>query len=423
MTVILLFGSLLFLLGLGVPIFAALGLSSFLVSMESPFIMSTSIPQRMFFGLDMFGLMAIPYFMFCAEIMGRGQIGKKLVIVCRAFFGHLPGGMAVATVVASLIFGAFAGAGVAALVAFGALIFGLMKEGKYKDEFSAGLISTTSTLAMVLPPSIVQVVFATITATSVAALFLSGIGIGILYGVVLAGFCVFYGIWKKLPRLEKVPWRERWKPLRESFWAITLIFVLLGGIYGGVMSVTEAAGVAAFYAIVVEVLIYRTIKLKDVFLAAISAGRMIAMVMILMSSGAVLAHVMTLLQLPQMMANLLGDASPLLLLFLINIIFLVVGMFIDPTSTIVILTPLLFPVAVAAGIDPIHVGMLIVLNVSIGMLTPPVGLNLFVSSSIFKLSFSQVTRGVMPFIIISILLLIILTLFPAITTFLPNTFL
>ncbi|MCL2853297.1 MAG: TRAP transporter large permease [Defluviitaleaceae bacterium] len=421
MTVLLL-GSLLFLLGLGVPVFAALGLSSLIVSMESPLIMSTSIPQRMFFGLDMFGLMAIPYFMFCAEIMGRGQIGKKLVLVCRAFFGHLPGGMAIATVVASLIFGAFAGAGVAALVAFGGLIIGLMKEGKYSDEFSAGLISTTSTLAMVLPPSIVQVVFATITGTSVAALFLAGISAGVLYGIILALFCLAYGVWRKLPLLEKVPWSQRWKPLRESFWALSLIVVMLGGIYGGIMSVTEAAGVAAFYAMVVEVFVYRTLKLKDLFKAAISAGRMIAMVMILLSSGAVLAHVMTIMQLPHQMAALLSDTSPLVLLLLINLIFLIVGMFIDPTSTIIILTPLLFPAAMSAGIDPIHLGTLIILNVSIGMLTPPCGLNLFVASSIFKLSFSQITRGMLPFILISIILLIVLTFIPGITTFLPSMF-
>ena len=417
---VLLMVSLLVLLGLGVPIFAALGLSGLIVSIESPLITSTSIPQRMFFGLDMFGLMAIPYFMFCAEIMGRGQIGKKLVVVCRAFFGHLPGGMAIATVVASFIFGAFAGAGVAALVAFGGLIIGLMREGKYNDEFSAGLISTTSTLAMILPPSIVQVVFATITGVSVSALFLSGIGVGFLYGVVLIIFCVIYGIWKKLPLLEKVPWRQRWKPLRESFWALSLIIVLLGGIYGGILSVTEAAGVAAFWAIVVEVCIYRTLRIRDVFSSAVSASKMIAMVMILLSVGAVLAHVMTILRIPHNMAALLSDTNPLMLLLLINLIFFVVGMFIDPTSTIIILTPLLFPAAVAAGIDPIHMGILVVLNVSIGMLTPPCGLNLFVATSIFKLTFAQVVRGVLPFILISLVLLLVLTLTPAITTFLPN---
>jgi C4-dicarboxylate transporter DctM subunit len=254
---LLLLGTMFILMGLGVPIFAALGLSTVVVSTQHAMVFPLTIPQRMFFALDMFGLMAIPYFVFCADIMGRGKIGERLVLLCRAFLGHLPGGMAVAAVAACLVFGAISGAGVAALVAFGALVYRLMKEGQYTDEFSSGLIASSSTLAMLIPPSIVHVVFATITATSVAALFMSGLGMGLLLAIALATYSVIWAKWKKLPLLPKIPWRDRWKPLVSALPALGLIVVIMGGIYGGVLSVTEAAGVAAFYAFIVEVFVYQ----------------------------------------------------------------------------------------------------------------------------------------------------------------------
>lgn len=419
MTAILI-GAVFLALGLGVPIFIALALPSAFVIMSDPMIDNVAIAQRMFFSLDRFPLMAIPYFMFCAEIMNRGLIGKKLVNLCRAFCGHLPGGMAIATVVACLIFGAISGAGAAALVAFGALMFTMMKEGNYTEDFSIGLISASSTLAMLIPPSIAYVVFATITGDSIATLFVSGLGAGILFGVALIMYSVVYAIKKKLPTLEKATWRERWKTLKDSIISLNLIVIILGGIYGGVLTVTEAAGIAAFYAIVVECFIYRELKLKDMFKVAVDAGKMIAMLMILIAAGSVLSWILTIYRVPQQVVSLLGDVSGIAVLLIINVIFLVAGMFMDPTSAKIILVPLLYPAAMAVGINPIHMATIIVINLAIGMLSPPFGLNLFVGATVFKKSYSEIVGGVLPFVAISILVLLTFTFIPELSTWLPR---
>ena len=417
---LILFGSLFLFLLLGVSVFVALGLPAVIVVLMDNSIPNLLIPQRIFFGLDRFALMAIPYFIFCAEIMGRGQIGKRLVAVSRAFFGHLPGGMAVAAVFACLMFGAIAGAGLAALIAFGALLHSLMRQGQYKDQFSAGLIATSSTLSQQIPPSIIMVTFATVTGVSAAQLFLAGLSAGILFALVLAVYCVVYSKVKKLPTLERIPMRERGKPLLLALPALGMMFVIFGGIYGGILSITEAAGVAAFYALLVELFIYRSIQLKDIYAIAIKASRTVAMIMILIATGGMIGWLVSMWQIPQMVVGLIGDVSPLVMLLIITVIFLIAGMVLEGTTAVVVLLPLLFPAAMAAGVNPVHMGTLVILNISIGMLTPPTGLNIFAGMSIFKLSYTQMLRGLIPFIILMLVYMLILILIPGLVTWLPN---
>jgi C4-dicarboxylate transporter DctM subunit len=292
MTIILLL-TLLGLLVSGVPVFMTLLGSTGAVLLLQHSVDPVIIIQRMIAGLDKFSIMAIPFFMFCADIMSAGQIGARLVKVAKAFFGHLPGGLAIATTAACIVFGAVSGAGAAAVVAIGSLVFTLMKEGKYDEKFSLGLILTTSTLAMLIPPSIAYVLYANITGDSIGTLFMSGLQAGCIFGLVLIVYSYIYAKRKKIPTLPKLSMKERLIALKESVLSLGLIVIILGGIYGGIFTATEAAAVATVYAIIVEVLIYKSLTVKDLFRLAVKSGQTIAMLLILIAAGSVLSWMMT----------------------------------------------------------------------------------------------------------------------------------
>lgn len=411
--------SLLFLLLLGTPIYMTLIVPS-IASLSATGTDGMIIIQRLIGGLDKFSIMAVPFFMYCADIMSAGEIGKRLVNLTKAFLGHLPGGIAIAAVAACTIFGAISGAGTAAVVAVGGLVYILMHEGKYEDSFSVGLIVTSSTLAMLIPPSIAYVLYSNITGDSIAVLFMSGLQGGMIFGFVLMVFSFVYAKLKKLPTLPKASWRERMKALKEGLLSLGMIVIILGGIYGGLCTATEAAALAAVYAIIVEVIIYRSISLKELYKISIRSGRTIAMLMILIAAGSVLSWVMTAMQIPQVLVAMMGDSSKTVILLAINVIFLIAGMFIDPNSAIIILTPLIYPIATKVGINSIHLATVIVINLAIGMLTPPFGMNLFVGTSVFKKPYTEVVKGILPFIMISLILLLIFTYVPSLSLALPR---
>lgn len=416
----LLLGTLLVLLVLGAPIFITLILSSLTALGAGGSVGGVVVIQRMIAGLDKFSIMAIPFFMFCADIMSSGQIGKRLVNVSKAFFGHMPGGLAITTTVACMIFGAISGAGTAAVVAVGGLVYILMRDGKYEERFSIGLILTTSTLAMLIPPSIAYVLYANITGDSINRLFMSGLEAGLIFGVVLIIYSFVYAKRKKLPTLPEMPMREKLKALKEAILSLGMIVIIIGGIYGGICTATEAAALAAMYAVIIEVFVYRSLTLKDLFRVAVRSGQTIAMLMALIAAGSVLSWVMTVMQIPQMLVALLGGSSKIVVLLLINVIFLIAGMFIDPNSAIVVLTPLVFPVAQTVGINSIHLATIIVINLAIGMLSPPFGLNIFVATSVFKKSYGEIVPGLLRFIVLSLILLLLFTFVPALSTGLPD---
>ncbi len=414
----ILIGLLFLFLALGVPIYMTLALSSTAALMAGMPIAAEAVIQRMIAGIDKFSIMAVPFFMFCADVMSAGEIGKRLVNVCKAFFGHLYGGIAIATTIACLIFGAVSGAGSAAVVAIGGIVYILMKEGNYDDKFSLGLILTTSTLAMLIPPSIAYILYANITGDSINDLFMSGLGAGVVFGLIICIYCYIYAKIKKIPLLPKKGWRERLQALKESGLSLGLIVVILGSIYGGICTATEAAALGCVYAIVIEVIIYRSISFKGLLKLATKSAGTISMLMILIASGSVLSWVMTVMQLPQMLVSALGGTSWLGVFLLINAIFLVAGMFVDPNSAIIVLVPLIYPVAQQVGINSIHLATVMVINLAIGMLTPPFGLNIFVGTSVFKKSFSELIPGLIPFIILSLIVLILFMLIPQLSLFL-----
>ncbi len=408
------------LLVLGLPIFLTLIIPSAVVVAGMPAIDATIVMQRMVVGLDKFSIMAVPFFMYCADVMSEGQIGKRLINLTRTWVGHLPGGISIATVVACLIFGAVSGAGSAAVVAIGGLVFGLMQQGKYDEKFSVGLILTSSTLAMLIPPSIAYVLYATITGDSISELFMSGLQTGILVGLVYIVYSIIVAKRRKTPLLEKASWKERFTALKDAAWALGLIVVILGGIYGGIFTATEAAAAAAVYAIIVEVFIYRSMNLKQLIHVSVKSGKTIAMLIVLIAAGSVLSWVMTVMQIPQQLITIMGGASSATILLFINLVFLIAGMFVDPNSAVIVLTPLVYPLAMTAGVDSVHLATIIVLNLAIGMLTPPFGLNLFVGTNVFKKSFGDTVIGSLPFIVLTFCILILVTFIPDLAIFLPR---
>lgn len=423
MTGIVIFLLFLFL-GIGFPIFMTLIVPSF-VLLETTFssIDTVVIVQRMVMGINKFSLMAIPFFMYCADIMSEGEIGKKLINLAKTLVGHLRGGLAITTVLTCLIFGAISGAGSAAVIAIGTLIYKPLLESKYSENFSIGVILSSSTLAMLIPPSIAYVLYSTITGDSIAVLFMSGMQAGLFFGLGFVIYSYLYARKHNIPRQEKATAKEAIVAIKESFWALGLPVLILGGIYGGYFTPTEAAAVAAMYAILVELFIYRSINLVQLFNLSVKAGKTIAMLMILIAAGSVLSWVMTVAQIPQNFAAMLTGTSKIVVLLLINIIFLIAGMLIDVNSAIIVLTPIIYPAAIAAGIDSVHLATVIVANLAIGMLTPPFGLNIFVATNALDVSYQKTVSGVIGFIVISLVFLIIVTYIPDFTLLFPRVFL
>ncbi|QOY35311.1 TRAP transporter large permease [Anaerobacillus isosaccharinicus] len=411
----------LILLLFGTPIFIAIIIPS-LISFFTTFqnLNETLAIQRLIGGIDTFSLLAIPFFMFAAAIMSEGRIGGRLVSFVNSLVGHLPGGLALATVVTCTLFGAISGTGPAAIVAVGTILLpALLKEG-YSEKLALGTIVSSSTLSMLIPPGVAMILYGVISGTSIGKVFISGISVGLLTSAFFMLFIFIYAKKYNLPRSKRATFKEVLHSFIQAFWALGFPVVILGGIYLGIVTPTEAAAIAVAYVIIVELLIYRSLKPLDIYRIAASSGRVIAMIFILIAAGSLLSWLLTVAQIPQMLVSLLDGMNPILILLLINVIFLIAGMFLDPNSSIIILTPLVYPVAMSIGVDPVHLGILIVMNASIGMITPPFGLNIFVATGTFKVPYERVVPGLVPFIFISIITLLLVTFIPEIALWLPN---
>lgn len=409
------------LLILGGPIFLAILASTF-VTFEgfAPPIPPMVLPQRMVDGVNKFALLAIPLFIFAADIISRGQIGERLVRLAESFVGHVRGGLAIATVLACTLFGAMSGIGPAAVVSIGPIVYPALLRQNYSRGFAVGLITTASTLAMLIPPGVAMILYALQTNSSIGAMFLAGLGAGTIFALVLCIYAYAYARVRGVTTSEKLGWGARWTALKRAGLAMGLPVLVLGGIYGGVFTPTEAAAFAVVYAVVVECLFYRSMKLREIFDVSIASASTISVLLILIAAGTVLTYYLTLSQVPQTVTRMLAGASMFEILLLINIIFLVTGMFVDPNSAIIVLTPLIFQAASAAGIDPIHLGAVIVANVALGMVSPPFGLNLFIGITTFRVSYREVVVSVLPFIGLMLIVLAIITYIPAVSLFLPG---
>lgn len=410
------------LLAIGLPVFMALLIPSFVTFDQFfPDQNMEILIQQMLGGVNTYSLLAIPFFIFAADIISKGQIGRKLVNFANSIVGYLPGGLAMTTVVTCMFFGAISGAGSAAVVAIGGIVYPMMVDKGYSRKFTIGLILASSSLAMLIPPGIGMILYSTINpSSSIREIFAGGMVVGILTGLFFLLYSFLYAIKNKIPREPFLGFKELMKSLKEAILPLGLPIIVLGGIYLGITTITEAAALAVAYAVIVEGMVYRSINLQGLYKVALKSGSLIAMLLVLIAAGQALSYIMTTAGLPQLISHLFNDYSFLVILLLINIVFIILGMFIDPNSAIIIMTPLIIPIAESIGLDPVHLGLIIIFNLSIGMISPPFGLNIFIAQGAFKMPYVKIIPGVVPFIIISIVILLIITYIPDTVMWMPN---
>lgn len=380
------------------------------------------ISQRMFSGVDKFTLIAVPCFIFAANVMKTGGLSKRIINLADVAVGHLTGGLAHATIVACMFFGAVSGSSPATVAAIGGVVYPALLAQNYKMDFATGLITSSAAVALIIPPSIGMIVYGTVAGVSVGELFIAGVIPGLLFGLVFMVYTYFYAKKNNLKANNKASFKELLNALKDASWALGIPIIVIGGIYGGIFTPTESSAVAAVYAIFVAMFIYKEIDIKELMNVSFESAIGVAQIMILISGASIFAWLLTRLQVPLMLGELILSISQskLVILLLMNIILLISGMFIDPTSTTLIFAPLFLPLAYQLGIDPIHLGIIMVVNSAIGMYTPPFGFNLFVAAGITKSSVNRMIPGVLPFIWISLVTLAVVTLVPQLSLWLPS---
>jgi len=419
-----LFGSLILLMILGINIYIAMALSSFIIVL---FFMDTSslvLVQRFIGGIDKFVLMALPLFILAGNLMVEGGLSKRILNWCKTLIGHISGGMAMTTQAATTVFGALSGSSPATVAAIGKIMYPEMTEKKYPKSFTLGLITSSGSVALLIPPSMTMIVYGSTMGVSVGSLFMAGVTVGLLYALFFMIYIYFYAKKNNLPKSERMPFSAVLKETKATFWSLLAPVIILGGIYSGIFTPTEAAGVAVLYSIIIGLFIYKEIKLKDLFHISVKSAIDSAQVLVLVASCMVFLWALTILQIPQGLSMFLAEnvTSAWAFLLLLNLLLLILGMFLDPTPAVIIVAPLIAQTAYSLGIDPIHLGMIFVTNVTIGMFTPPFGLNLFVAQGISGASLGTVSRGVIPFLIVSLIALLTITYIPQISTVLPTFF-
>jgi C4-dicarboxylate transporter DctM subunit len=407
---------------LGMPIAIAIGLASLLTILTLGHDSLASLTLKLFETSEQFTLLAIPFFILSGAFMTTGGVAKRMIRFANASIGHLRGGLAMASVLACMLFAAVSGSSPATVVAVGSIVIAGMVKAGYSKEFAAGVICNAGTLGILIPPSIVMVVYAAATETSVGKLFMAGILPGIVLGLMLMAAIYVRARMIKLPRQPKAPLHEVLTAGRESLWGMLLLVIILGGIYGGIFTPTEAAAVAAVYAFFIAVFVYRDIGMRHVPRVLIDAAKVTVMLMFIIANALLFAHVLTTERIPQAIAEQIVSMNmpPWAFLVVVNVLLLIAGNFMEPTGIILILAPILFPIAMRLGIDPVHLGIIMVVNMEIGMITPPVGLNLFVTAGITGMSILQVVRAAFPWLSVLLAFLVIVTYVPWLSLVVPN---
>ncbi len=422
MTTIFLFVTLFVFLFLGVPIAIALGLASVLTILFFAPDSLASLALKVFSTMDNFTLMAIPFFILSGTFLTTGGVARRLIVFATSAVGHIRGGLAMGGVLACMLFAAVSGSSPATVVAIGTIVIGGMIRTGYSKEYAAGVICNAGTLGILIPPSIPMVVYAAATETSVGRLFMAGFVPGILLGVILMSAIYITARILGLPRMERVTLSQLFDSFRNAMWGLFLIVLILGGIYGGIFTPTEAAAVAAVYAFLIAVFVYRDISFTQVPKVLVDASKVSVMLRFIIANAVLFGHVLTTERIPQAIAEAITAANMDAWMFLVvvNLILLVAGNFMEPSSIILILAPIFFPIAIHLGIDPIHLGIIMVVNMEIGMITPPVGLNLFVTSGITGMPLWDVVKAAVPWTCLLILFLLLITYIPPISIYLPN---
>ena len=422
MSVAVLFGVFILLLLIGSPIAIALGASTFIALVSFTHISPIEISSMMFEKIESYSLMAIPMFILAGALLSKGSSAQRIIDFAKSIVGHLPGGLPMSAIFASIIFAAVSGSSPATVVAIGSIMFGAIEQAGYPKRYAIGTVATAGSLGILIPPSIVMIVYGVTAEQSIGKLFLAGVVPGIMIGIMM--MLVTYIGAKRLgfERTQPEPFSVRFKKMREASWALMTIGIVIGGIYGGIFTPTEAAAVAATWAFIVSMFIYRDIRWRDVFKIFLDSAKTSSMIMFIIANAMLFAHFLTLENVPQMITQTLTDAhvGPLMFLLFVNILLFFAGDFMEPSAIIMIMVPLLLPVAMSLGIDPIHFGIIITVNMELGMITPPVGLNLFVTSGITGVSLKDVIVYSLPWSMTILVGLLLVTYIPQISLWLPN---
>jgi len=410
------------LLILGLPIFLVLLVTCLVAVLIVADVPTEAIQTYLFGSLDSFPLLAVPFFILAGEIMAQGGIARRVVVWVISLVGGVRGSLAVTTVAASELFGAMAHTAVGTVVAVGRMVYPSLRENGYDERFAVGLIASSGAIAVVIPPSIAMILYSLSAQQSAVALFTAGILPSLLIGLVDALFVIGYAQFKAVPLTARARWNAIWASTKEASWSIGTVAVIFGGIYGGVFTPTEAAGVAVIYSLFVTMVVHREVGLRDLWRIIMSSVFLISQILMIVTAAGLYSWLLTTSGIPQQIIAAINalDLPAWGLLLSINVALLVMGSFLEPPAAILILTPLLLPLVQAEGVSPIHFGIIMAVNLSIGMYTPPFGLNLFASQAVFETPLGKIYLGVLPFLLLNFATLMVITYVPSISMVLLN---
>ncbi|MFN8522673.1 MAG: TRAP transporter large permease [Chloroflexota bacterium] len=416
------FALLLLLLFAGFPIAMSLGISTSLVLYYFTTVPLTEIPRKIFTNLDSFPLVAVPFFILASNVFSVGGVAARLIRLCVAFLGHINGGLAISGVASCALFAAVSGSSPATVVAIGSIMIPAMVKAGYPRNYAVGSMATAGSLGIMIPPSIPMVLYGFVTNESVGKLFIAGILPGILLASMLMLVCYVVARRGNYPRSERVSWPDRRQAARDAAPSMLLPVIIIGGIYGGIFTPTEAAAVAVAVGVVVGMFVHRELHLRDFPRILTDTGKTTAMLMFIITMAQLFAYILTSEQLPHNLSQwvLARDLDPWMVLLLINVILFFAGDFMDAAPIILIMSPIFHPIAKSVGVDPIHLGVVMVMNMEMGMITPPVGLNLYVASGIARMPLYDVMKAAAPWILVVVACLLIVTYVPEISLFLPR---
>jgi C4-dicarboxylate transporter DctM subunit len=399
-----------------------LGASTFITLLLFTDISPIEVSAMMFTKIEHYSLMAIPMFILAGNLLSKGSAASRIIEFAKSIVGHLPGGLPISAIFASIIFAAVSGSSPATVVAIGSIMFGAIIQAGYPKKYAVGTIATAGSLGILIPPSIVLIVYGVTAEVSIGKLFMAGVVPGIMLGIMMMVVTYIGAVRLGFKRTQPQPFKERLKKMKDASWGLMTIVIVIGGIYGGIFTPTEAAAVAAVWAFFISVFIYKDIKIKEIFKVSLESAKTTAMIMFIIANAMIFAHFLTIENIPQMITESLISANvdKIMFLLLVNIILIIAGSFMEPSAIIMILVPLLLPVAVALGIDPIHFGIIITINMELGMVSPPVGLNLFVTSGLTGMSMKDVIIAAFPWTLTILAGLLLVTYIPDIALWLPN---
>jgi C4-dicarboxylate transporter DctM subunit len=422
MMMLSLFGLLFGLMFIGVPVAVSLGASTMIATLLFTDMDLMGVPQKVFDGLDSYSLMAIPMFILAGALLSKGSASNRIIEFAKSIVGHLPGGLPIAAIFASMIFAAVSGSSPATVVAVGSVMYGAILAEGYPVKYAVGTIATAGSLGILIPPSIVFIVYGVTAEQSIGELFMAGVMPGLMIGLMMMTVTYVGAVKLGFKRKTMAPFKERMKKFKDAFWALMLIVLIIGGIYGGLFTPTEAAAVAAFYAFFISVFVYKDLKIKEIYHIVLEAALTSSMIFFIIANAMIFSHFLTDESVPQHITELIVNVhvGPIMFLVIVNILLFLMGQFMEPSSVVMITVPLLLPIAMTLGIDPIHFGVIMVINMELGMITPPVGLNLFVAAGITGLSLKEVVVASLPWSATIVAGLLLVTYIPEISLWLPH---